>query len=191
VIGVSRSISQSDFAHPSFVALPAEISSRESAAAAVDQCGRIDVLVHLMGAFAAGSDEATLGRMFDLNFRSAYHMIEAVLPAMRKQNRGAILAIGSRTAVEPQPMLAAYSASKAALVSLIRTVALENKDKNISANVVLLGTMDTPANRTAMPDADYNRWVQPCQIASLLVHLASDRGAQLTGAVIPFYGGEL
>ncbi len=149
-----------------------------------------------MGAFAgaqsvAESNDATLDRMFDLNFRSTFHMIRAVLPAMRAQGGAGIVAIGSPTAIEPQPMLAAYTASKAALVSLIRTVALENKDKNISANVILPGTMETPANRAASPGADYCKWVQPCQVASLLVHLASERASQLTGAVIPFYGGEL
>src|SRR4051794_39936320 len=78
VIGVSRSIGAADFAHPSFVALPAAISSRESAASVAAECGRIDALVHLMGAFAGGksvvdSNDDTLDRMFDLNFRSAYY----------------------------------------------------------------------------------------------------------------------
>jgi NAD(P)-dependent dehydrogenase (short-subunit alcohol dehydrogenase family) len=84
----------------------------------------------------------------------------------------------------------AYAASKAALVSLIRTVARENSDRRITANVVLPGTMDTPANRSALPSADYSKWVHPSQVAMLLVHLASDQASQVTGAVIPVYGGE-
>jgi NAD(P)-dependent dehydrogenase (short-subunit alcohol dehydrogenase family) len=118
-------------------------------------------------------------------------MLRAVLPEMRAQGAGRILAIGSRTAVEPQPGVGAYSASKAALVSLVKTVALENKDRGITANVVLPGTMDTPANRAAMPGADFSKWVRPSQIASLLVHLASDQASQISGAVIPVYGREL
>jgi NAD(P)-dependent dehydrogenase (short-subunit alcohol dehydrogenase family) len=85
----------------------------------------------------------------------------------------------------------AYSASKAALVSLIRTVALENKDRGITANVILPGTMDTPANRKAMPNADTRTWVQPTSIASLIVWLAGEAGKDVTGAVIPVYGGGL
>jgi NAD(P)-dependent dehydrogenase (short-subunit alcohol dehydrogenase family) len=88
-------------------------------------------------------------------------------------------------------MVGAYSASKAALVSLVRTIALENKDLGISANVILPGTMDTPANRAAMPGADPAKWVQPAQVASLLVHLATDLASQISGAVIPVAGSEL
>ena len=126
-----------------------------------------------------------------MNLRAAFHMFRAVLPDMRARGAGRILAIGSRTAVDPQPMVGAYSASKAALVSLVRTIALENKDRGISANVILPGTMDTPANRAAMPGADPAKWVQPAQVASLLVHLASDEASQISGAVIPILGGDL
>ena len=88
-------------------------------------------------------------------------------------------------------MVGAYSASKAALVSLIKTIALENKDRGISANSVLPGTMDTPANRGFDPKADTSQWVQPSQVAALLVHLASDAGANITGAAIPIYGKQV
>lgn len=70
-------------------------------------------------------------------------------------------------------------------------MALENKDRGISANVILPGTMDTPANRSAMPDADFAKWVQPGQVAGLLVHLASDQASQVSGAVIPILGADL
>lgn len=197
VIGVSRSISSSDFPREGFSAMPAELtngdSARRLAAAVVEKVGRIDALVHLVGGFAGGqtvsdSDDATFDRMISMNLRSAFDIIRAVLPQMRTQGTGRILAIGSRAAVEPAAMAGIYAASKAALVSLIRTVASENADHGISANIVLPGTMDTPANRSAMPNADFSHWVQPAQVASLLIHLASDAGAQITGAAIPIYG---
>src|SRR5207249_1853790 len=126
----------------------------------------------LVGAFAGGqpvakTDDATLDRMFDLNFRSAFHIIRAVLPFMRAQSAGQIAAVGSKAAVEPAPLAGAYGASKAALVSLIRTVACENSDASITANVVLPGTMDTPANRKSDPGADYSKWIHPRQVARL------------------------
>jgi NAD(P)-dependent dehydrogenase (short-subunit alcohol dehydrogenase family) len=200
VVGSSRSIAGSDFKHPGFSAIPAELSSRQEAlqlaAAALRLHGRIDTLVHLLGGFTGGpavqeTAEADIDRMLEMNFRSAFHMIAAVLPPMQARNSGSILAIGARTAVEPQPGLGAYSASKAALVSLVRTVALENKRFGISANVILPGTMDTPANRAAMPQADFSSWIQPRQVAALLTHLASSEGAQISGALIPVYGREL
>ena len=118
--------------------------------------GRIDALVHVMGGFAGGqsvadTDDATFEKMLDLNYRAAFFIARAVLPQMRQQGSGRILAVASRQAVEPAAMVGAYSASKAALVSLIRTIALENKDRCISANTVLPGTMDTPGNRAGDP----------------------------------------
>lgn len=199
-IGVSRSIAASDFSHSGFVPMPAELSSAEAAQrladSAVARFQRIDVLVHLVGGFAGGksvaeTDDATLERMLDLNVRSTFYIARAVVPHMRKQGSGRILAIGSRAAMEPAAMAGAYSASKAALVSLIRTLAIENKDRGISANVILPGTMDTPANRAADPGADFSKWVQPAQVAAMLLHLASDAASQVSGAVIPVYGHDL
>jgi NAD(P)-dependent dehydrogenase (short-subunit alcohol dehydrogenase family) len=128
--------------------------------------------------------------MMAVNFNTAFYLMRAVLPHMRAQGGGRIVAIGSKAAVEPQAMVGAYAASKAALVSLVRTVARENTDANIAANVVLPGTMDTPANRAAMPESDFGKWVQPKQVAELLVHLVCGEASNVTGAVIPVLGSE-
>jgi NAD(P)-dependent dehydrogenase (short-subunit alcohol dehydrogenase family) len=199
VIGASQSIADRDFSHENFSAMPGELSNRENAQRLVDTVlskrGRIDALVHLIGAFAGGqpveaTDDATLDKMLDVNFRSAFYLIRAVLPHMRAQSAGRIIAIGSKAAVEPQALMGAYAASKAALVSLVRTVARENNDSGVTANVVLPGTMDTPVNRSVMPRADFSKWVQPIQVARLLVHLVSTEASQINGAVIPVYGSE-
>jgi NAD(P)-dependent dehydrogenase (short-subunit alcohol dehydrogenase family) len=199
VAGVSRSIGGAEFPSERFTAISAEISNREDARSLIDatlaKFARIDGLVHLVGGFAGGktvaeTDDATLDKMLDLNLRSAFLMMRAVLPQMRTQGSGRILAIGSKAAVEPAANAAVYAASKAALVSLVRTVARENSDRNIAANVVLPGTMDTPANRKSDPGADFSKWVQPSQVAQLLVHLMADQSSQINGAVIPVYGGE-
>jgi NAD(P)-dependent dehydrogenase (short-subunit alcohol dehydrogenase family) len=200
VAGVSRSIRDSDFQSPSFAAIPAELSSPGAAAnlaqTVLGRFPRVDAIVHLMGGFAggqsvAGTEPDVLERMLDMNLRSAFHVARAFLPAMRERGGGRILAVGSRTAVEPKAMLGAYTASKAALVALIRTIALENRDRGVTANVVLPGTMDTPANRASMPEADFSQWVKPEQVAAMLVHLASDAASDVSGAVIPIYGREL
>jgi len=197
VVGLAPRIQQSDFDHPNFIALPALLNSLNAAKKAVDsvvaRCGRLDVLAHLVGAFTGGQtiaamDDATWQRMFDANLNSAFHILRAVIPEMRKAGGGRIIAIGSRQAEEPAPTIGAYSASKAALVSLMKTVALENKDAGITANVILPGTMDTPANRKDMPGADVSQWVQPASVASLIVWLAGDAGKDVTGAAIPVYG---
>jgi len=200
VVGVSRKIQQSEFDSASFIALPAEISTATGASSVVDSVvnrfGRLDVVVHTVGGFAGGqsvaeTDDATFQRMMDLNLNSTFFILRAVLPAMRKTGKGRIVAIGSRAALEPGPRVGAYSASKAAMVSLVRTVALENKDVGITANVILPGTMDTPANRQSMPNADYSKWVQPASVAALIRWLISDSGKDVNGAAIPVYGSDL
>ena len=198
VIGTSLKIRQSDFNHASFTALQADISTGQGAKALVEQVltrfGGIDVLAHTVGGFAGGqsvveTDDATFQKMFDLNLNSTFYLLRAALPTLRRTGNGRIVAIGSRAALEPGANVGAYSASKAAMVSLIRTVALENQDAGLRANVILPGTMDTPANRKAMPDADFSQWVRPATVASLMVWLAGDAGKDVNGAVIPVYGG--
>jgi len=200
VIGTSRKIQQSDFSNPSFTAMPAEISTREGAKVLVDQVaarfGKLDVLVHTVGGFAGGqsiadTDDATFQRMFDLNLNSVFNILRATIPALRQTGDGRIIAIGSRAALEPGAGVGAYSASKAAMVSLIRTVALENRDAGLRANVILPGTMDTPANRKAIPNADVSKWVRPAAVANLITWLAGDSGKDINGAVIPVYGSDV
>jgi NAD(P)-dependent dehydrogenase (short-subunit alcohol dehydrogenase family) len=200
VVGVARHIEPKEFDNPSFVAISSELTTGDAAQKTVDEVlssfGRIDVLAHLVGGFAGGKtiselDDATFEKMLDLNLRSAFYVLRAVIPHMRRAGNGRIIAIGSRAAEDPGPGVGAYSLSKAALVSLIRTVARENKQQGITANVILPGTIDTPANRDAMPGADRRTWVQPDSIASLIVWLASDAGKDVNGAAIPVYGAGL
>jgi NAD(P)-dependent dehydrogenase (short-subunit alcohol dehydrogenase family) len=197
VVGISRKIRQDSFDHPHFTALPSTLDSLSAAKNAIETVmshfGKIDVLAHLVGAFTGGqtiadTDDVSFQRMFDVNLFSAFHTLRAVLPSMRKAGSGRIIAIGSRASENPGATVGGYSASKAALVSLVRTVAVENKDAGITANVILPGTMDTPTNRAAMAGADTSQWVQPASVASLIVWLAGDGGKDVTGAAIPVYG---
>ena len=98
------------------------------------------------------------------------------------------MAVGSLTAVEPHPQLGAYITSKAALAMLVSTVALENKDAGLTADVVLPGTIDTPANRQAMPNADFSKWIQPRGVVNLVLSLTAERASKITGTAIPIGG---
>jgi len=197
VVGSARSISGKEVAHANFFGVPADLSDRASAgrlaAGVVEKHGRIDSLVHLVGGFAGGqpihetSDEIW-DAMMSLNARAAFHILAAVIPYMRQAGRGRIVAVGSRAGVEPAAGIAAYSASKAALISLVRTAMLENRDAGITANVILPGTIDTEANRKSDPEGHFSGWILPDRIAELAVFLASDAGAQINGTAIPVYG---
>lgn len=200
VAGVSRSISDSDFNHPQFAAIPAELSSRNAAEMALDRTverfGRVDAAVHLVGGWAGGAllehtEDATFERMLDVNLRSAFFVMRAAARRMRAQGWGRLLAIASKAAHEPQAKAGAYSVSKSGLVALVRAFASELQDSGVTANVLLPGTMDTPQNRAAMPAVDPSRWVQPQQVAAMLVFLASDAASAITGAAIPIFGAGL
>ena len=197
VIGTSREIKQSEFPNGNFMAIPADIASTLGAKALIDQItqkfGKLDVLAHTVGGFAGGTsvadtEDMAFQHMLDLNLNATFFLLRAAIPLLRKSNGGRIIAIGSRAAEEPGPSVGAYSASKAAMVSLIKTVAIENRDANMTANVILPGTIDTLANRKAMPNADFTKWVHPASIASLMLWLASEAARDVNGAAIPVYG---
>jgi NAD(P)-dependent dehydrogenase (short-subunit alcohol dehydrogenase family) len=194
VIGVSRSIKQSEFEGDNFLAHAADITQADKVkamiAAVVERYGSIDVLVHVMGGFAASAvhetDDATWARMRDMNLTAAFYVLREVIPLMRKAKAGKIIAVGSRAAHERHAGIAAYSAFKVALASLIESVAAENKKFGITANVVLPGTMDTPGNRS--PGADTHLWVPPEAVARTILFLASDAASHVNAAAIPVSG---
>jgi NAD(P)-dependent dehydrogenase (short-subunit alcohol dehydrogenase family) len=197
VAGVSRKIQQSDFPNTRFDPFPGDLSSGEGADKIVQNVvarfGRVDVVVHTVGGFAGGktiseTDDTIFDRMLDLNLKYAFFLMRAAVPQLRKSGRGRFIAIASRAAVEPGRGVGAYGASKAALVSLVKTAAAENQDAGMTANAILPGTMDTPANRQSDPNADFSKWVQPHNVANLVLWLASDYGKDMNGAVIPIYG---
>ena len=197
VIGSSRKIETAEFKHPGFTAIPADIGTQRGSHELIEKVltryGKLKVLVHTVGGFAGGrsvadTDDATMQQMMDLNFNALFYLLRAALPLLRGGGDGRLIAIGSRAAVDSGAGVGAYSASKAAMVSLMRTVAIENRDAGLRANVILPGTIDTPANRKAIPKADLSKWVQPASIASLVVWLATDAGKDVDGAVIPVYG---
>jgi NAD(P)-dependent dehydrogenase (short-subunit alcohol dehydrogenase family) len=200
VAGIARSIAVGEAHDNRFYPVSANLTDpqevSELVARLAGQFGKIDVLAHVMGGFAGGAgvaetDDAMWQKMMDINLNAAFYVFRAVVPIMRRGEYGRIIAIGSRQAVQPATGVGAYSASKAALVSLVQTVAIENKDKNIRANVILPGTMDTPANRAAMPAANFAKWVNPANVADLVVLLAGAAGEDITGAAIPMYGAGL
>jgi NAD(P)-dependent dehydrogenase (short-subunit alcohol dehydrogenase family) len=194
VTGVSNKISATEFPQPNFTAIPADLTKasvvNEVVQSVVKQAGRLDILIHVLGGFAGGksiadTDDATWEQMRDLNLSSAFYVLRAAIPHLRKSGNGRIVAIGSLAAVEPHAGLGAYVTFKSALVSLVRTVALENRDAGVTANVILPDTMDTPGNRKEMPDADPGKWVATQDVAELALWLAEDRAAHTTGTIFP------
>lgn len=161
--------------------------------AALERYGRVDVLANTVGGYRAGKPvhETSLDTwqfMLDLNARSAFVLSQAVVPHMLERGGGKIVHVGARAALSGSAKAAAYSASKAALVRLVESLAAELRRQKINVNCVLPGTIDTPDNREAMPKADHSRWVPPEAIADVILFLASDAARAIHGAAVPVYG---
>lgn len=172
------------------VLLQADVSDAPGAAAAVAAAGPLEVLVNGVGGFAGGSPvhETPLevwDRMYRINLRTAVALTRAALPGMLERGRGVVLNVSSRAAQERPPGLAAYAASKEAVRVLTETVQKEVAGRGVRVNAVVPTTIDTPANRAAMPDADFRLWTPPERIAAVLLFLASDAGATVQGGAIP------
>jgi NAD(P)-dependent dehydrogenase (short-subunit alcohol dehydrogenase family) len=198
VVGASLRIAQEDFPAPNFLPISADFTKAAAVREAVDSMikrfGRLDVLVHVLGGFAGGTsiaetDDATWERMRDMNLTAAFYIFRATIPHLRKSGSGRIIAIGSLAAAEPHAGLGAYVTFKSALSMLVRTVAAENHDAGLTANVILPDTMDTPVNRKSMPSADFSKWLKPDDVAQLALWLADEQAGHITGAVIPIDGG--
>lgn len=162
-------------------------------AATLDRFGRIDVLVNAAGGFRGGTPlHETPAESWDfllnLNGRSVFVTSQAVIPTMLAQGRGKIINVAARAGLSGAANLAAYSASKSAVIRLTESMAAELKDHGLNINCVLPGTIDTPQNRQAMPQADFARWVQPESLAEVIRFLASAAARDIHGAAIPVYG---
>ena len=194
VIGASRKISERDFPKPNFVPLTVDMTSaqqvRQAVAKIISSHGRLDVLIHVLGGFAGGqpiseTTDQVWEQMRQLNLTTAFYVLREAIPHLRKSANGRIIAIGSLAAKEPQPNLGAYIVFKSALIMLIQTVAIENADAGLTANIVLPATMDTPGNRTAMPHEDSSKWLKLQDVADLVLWLADESARHVTGAAIP------
>jgi NAD(P)-dependent dehydrogenase (short-subunit alcohol dehydrogenase family) len=140
--------------------------------------------------FDAERDETLWREMLDENLESAQRALRALLPRLVARRSGSVVVVGSRNVERPWSGAgaAAYTVAKSAVVALARVVAGEVRDAGVRVNAILPSTIDTPANRAAMPDADASRWVAPESIAAVVEFLLSDAARDVSGAVLPVYG---
>lgn len=154
---------------------------------------RLDALVNTVGGYSGGTklweiDKQELDRLLALNLRSGYVLARAVVPAMLRQASGTIVNIAAKAALDRPAGAAAYAASKAAALALMDSLAAELAGTGVRVNSVLPSTIDTAANRRAMPKADFSKWASPEAIARVILFLCSDDARVIHGAAIPVHG---
>jgi NAD(P)-dependent dehydrogenase (short-subunit alcohol dehydrogenase family) len=155
--------------------------------------GRLDILVNSVGAYAGGTklwetEPSVFEQMLALNLRSGYVLSSAVAPAMLKQEKGSIINIASKAAIEHAAGAAAYAASKAAALAMIDSLAEDLRGTGVRANSILPSIIDTAANRRALPGGDFAKWPKPEDIARVILFLCSEDAKVIHGAAIPVYG---
>jgi NAD(P)-dependent dehydrogenase (short-subunit alcohol dehydrogenase family) len=174
------------------VNLTDETQASAAVRAAHEQLQGLDVLINVAGAFrwqtVADGDPAVWDQMFAVNLKSALFTSRAAIPFLRQSQQGRIINIGANAALKAGAGMGAYTASKAGLHRLTESLAEELKAVGITVNAVLPSVIDTPANRTDMPKADFTTWVTPRALAEVILFLASDAGAPITGALLPVTG---
>ncbi|MBX4938872.1 SDR family NAD(P)-dependent oxidoreductase [Rhizobium binae] len=169
-------------------------SCAAAVARAVKHFGGVSALVNTVGGFQMGpvgpDAPSQWDTMMTANARTALTISAAVLPTMKAAGYGRIVHVAAAPGLKAGANQAAYAASKAAVIRLTEAIAAENRDHRITANCVLPGTIDTPENRAAMPNAKTDGWVSPQSIARLIAFLISPAAAVVTGGAIPATGRE-
>jgi NAD(P)-dependent dehydrogenase (short-subunit alcohol dehydrogenase family) len=170
-----------------------ETATRALVQTVMTRHSRLDILVNTVGGYAGGTklwdvETTVLDRMLALNLRSFHALVRAVVPVLLKQRRGAIVNVAAKAALDHPAGASAYAASKAAALAMTDSLAAELLGSGVRANTVLPSVIDTPANRLAMPKADFAKWPTPTDIARVILFLCSDEARAVHGASIPVYG---
>ena len=170
-----------------------EAQTRKLAEDIVAKHGRLELLVNTIGGYAGGIklwelDTKMFDHMYALNLRAGYALARAVVPTMLKQQRGAIVNVAAKAALDHAAGASAYASSKAAALALMDSLAEDLRGTGVRVNSILPSIIDTEANRKAMPSADFAKWPKPEEIANVILFLLSEEAKVVHGAAIPVYG---
>lgn len=170
-----------------------EKSVADMAATVLAEAGRVDVLVNVAGGFSMGTavhetELSTWDFMLNLNAKSVLLTSKAFVPQMIARGDGKIISVAARAGLEGKAKMGVYTVSKAAVIRLTESLADELKEHSINVNCILPGTIDTPQNRAAMPNANVAKWVAPAELANVILFLASPAASAVQGAAVPVYG---
>jgi NAD(P)-dependent dehydrogenase (short-subunit alcohol dehydrogenase family) len=158
-----------------------------------EKYGQIHILVNVVGGYIGGKnitelDELDWDKMMDINLKTAFLISRHVIPIMITNRYGKLVHVSSRTGIRAEGNDSAYAASKSGLIRFVESVSQEVKKSNININCILPTIIDTEANRRAMPNADFTRWINPGDLSNVILFLCSDDSKIINGSAIPTYG---
>ena len=166
-------------------------AAKKAIDAAASHFGKLDALINIAGGFSfetvAEGDPKTWQRMYALNVTTTLNASRAAIPHLIASGTGRIVNVGALGALQAGAGMGAYAASKAGVHRLTEALAAEYKGR-ITVNAVLPSIIDTSANRTSMPKADFSKWVRPTELADVILFLVSDAASAVTGALLPVSG---
>lgn len=170
-----------------------EAAVRELVGTILTEHNRLDAMVNTVGGYAGGirlweSDTNVFEQMLAMNLRPGLMLSRAVIPWMLENKRGAIVNVASKASLDHAGGAAAYSASKAAALAMMNSLAEDLKGTGVRVNSILPSIIDTEANRKAMPNANFAKWPKPEDIARVVLFLCSDDAKVIHGAAVPVYG---
>lgn len=156
-----------------------------------DRFGGIQVLVNIVGGFHwapfAETTPADLNHMLNLNVHTTFLTCQALLPLLQAAPYGRIVNVGARTGLTGGAGVTAYGLAKAAVINFTQSLSQELIASDVTVNAVLPSIIDTPPNRSSMPDATFSDWVAPADLAAVITFLASESARAVRGAAIPVY----
>lgn len=155
--------------------------------------GVIDAHYHAVGVYSWSSwsdvSEEEVARLWTSNFTTAWSLGREIFDAMKSQGTGALMFVSARDTIRSAPLgMGPYLASKAALNMFVQSLAAEGVPFGIRVNAVLPTIIDTQVNREAMPGEEPSTWVNPEQLAGVMLDLSQASRANVSGALIPVQG---
>jgi len=170
-----------------------EAATRQFFERTLARYSRVDALVNTVGGYVGGRklwelEPEVLTRMFTLNVNPFHSLVRAALPTFLERRRGALVNVAAKAALDHPAGASAYAAAKAAALALTDSLAAELHGTGVRVNCILPSVIDTPANRQAMPKANFAQWPKPADIAEVILFLCSDAARVVHGAAIPVYG---
>ena len=171
----------------------ADLLDPDEARRVVEGVDGLRAVVNLVGGFKGGAkveatEPAAFEEMLRLNLVPAFNLARAAMPRLAAAGGGAFVCVSARAALQPFSGAGGYITAKAGLLGFVKALDAEYRAAGVRSNAVLPSVIDTPANRSDMPNADSSKWVPPEQIARVIRFLCSDDSEPTSGAAVPVYG---